>query len=70
MLKAGRKRRGIPAKREPRFRGLAGQGGCHCSLTDVLFRDVLFIFQPRNYSARVNHAMTAKPFINIGEIAP
>lgn len=38
---------------------------CNCSLTNVLFKDVLFIFQPRNYLAFIEHAMIAEHFINI-----
>lgn len=49
---------------------LAGKGTCHCSLTRVLCKDVLFLFQPNNYLAFIDHTTMADCFLNIGQIAP
>lgn len=47
------------------FYELTNEGMCNCSLTNVLFKDVLFICQPCDYLAFIDHAMIAEYFINI-----
>lgn len=44
---------------------LTSHGMRNCSLTNVLFKDVLFRLQPNNYLAFIDHAMITEYFINI-----